>query len=70
MLDNSLLIQEKPQTDQSWEQVWTVGKAQERDGSEKTKTLSQQSVPDLVKQTQKQVWFDLIAAGTIYKKIH
>ena len=70
MLDNSLLIQEKPQTDQSWEQVWAVGKAQERDGSEKTKTLSQQSVPDLVRQTQKQVWFDLIAAGTIYRKIH
>lgn len=39
-------------------------------GGEKTKMLSQQSVPDLVKLTQKQMWFDLIAAGTISKKIH
>ena len=46
-----------------------MGKTQDREGAQKAKRLSQVDIKGPVRITQKQMWFDLIAAGTQPEKI-
>lgn len=51
------------ETDKSWECVWAVGKVQDRQTAQKAKRLSQSAIKCLLTGTQKQMWFDVIAAS-------